>query len=95
MPGPSFHLSAGLFADVANDWLVHVVEADLRNANVFYVGSYPYDEEAHPLHPDAPSISGVWDGTAPGARQISERQKRYAQYTSITLVEPIYQMLHA
>ena len=88
-------LSAGLFADVANNWLIHVVEADPRSHGVFYLGAYPYGQDGTPLHPDAPAIVAVWDGSQPGARQISERQKRFAHFTSTTLFEPVYERLHA
>ncbi|WP_155847874.1 hypothetical protein [Asticcacaulis benevestitus] len=88
-------LSAGLFADVANNWLILVVEADPRNAGVFYLGAYPYAQDGTPLHPDAPAVLTVWDRSAPGARQISERQKRFAHYTTTTLFEPVYELRHA
>lgn len=95
MQNSKCHLSTGLFADVANNWLIHVVEADPRNHGVFYLGAYPYGQDGTPLHPDAPVIVAVWDSSAPGARQISERQKRFTHYTTTTLFEPVYELRHA
>lgn len=95
MQNSTCHLSTGLFADVANNWLIHVVEADPRNDGVFYLGAYPYGQDGTPLHPDAPVIVAVWDSSAPGARQISERQKRFTHYTTTTLFEPVYELRHA
>jgi hypothetical protein len=88
-------LAHGMFADVADDYRVHVVEADPRNAGVFYVGSYPYDQAGRPLHPDASKIETVWDRALPGARQISERQKRLAQFVTHAIFEPHSNLLHA
>lgn len=88
-------LTHGLFADVANDYRVHVVETDPRNTGVFYIGSYPYDQAGRPLHPEAPKIETLWDGTLPGARQISERQKRLAQFVTNAILEPHFNLLQA
>ena len=95
MQNAKCQLSAGLFADVANNWLIYVVEADPRSSSVFYLGAYPYGQDGTPLHPDAPAILAVWDRSQPSARQMSERQKRFAHYTSTTLFEPVYERLHA
>lgn len=95
MQNAGFTLCQGLFADVAGDWLIHVVEADMRNAGIFYIGSYPYDAEARPLHPNAPVVTNVWDHTAPGARQVSQRQKRIAQFVTMIIFEPVFGLLHA
>jgi len=84
-------LAAGLFADVADDWRVFVVEADARYVGVFYVGSYPYDSSGTPLHPEAPAIAGCWDGHLPGARQISERQKRFDGLIPTVHIEPLFE----
>ncbi len=95
MQNAGFVLCQGLFADVAGDWLIHVVEADARHAGVFYIGKYPYDVEGHALHPDAPAVAALWDHTAPGARQISQRQKRVAQFITAAIFEPVFGLLHA
>jgi hypothetical protein len=88
-------LHPGLFADVDGDWRILVIEADPHRDGVFYLGSYPYDAEGHPLHPQAPTILNVWDPASSGARQISERQKRLANVTVTTLVEPLAVKRHA
>ncbi len=95
MQNADFALCQGLFADVAGDWLIHVVEADPRHAGVFYIGNYPYDAEARPLHPDAPAVANVWDHTTPGAREVSQRQKRIAQFVTTAIFEPVFGLLHA
>jgi hypothetical protein len=95
MQSANWNLSAGLYAGVADDWRVLVVEADTRHPGVFYVGRYPYDEQGDALHPDAPLISAVWDRHSPGARQISEREKRFAHFMVTTLVEPAFAVRHA
>jgi len=88
-------LSPGLFAEVAVDWRILVVETDPRHAGVFYLGSYPYDADGYPLHPQAPDILSVWDPREVGARQISERQMRIANITVTTLIEPVFEKQHA
>ena len=88
-------IAPGMFADLVNDWRVFVVETDVHHAGVLYVGSYPYDENGRPLHPEAPHIAGTWDGTSPGTRQISERQRRHDRLTAAFHHEPVYQRLHA
>ena len=88
-------LTPGVFADVADDWRVFVVEADARYTGVLYIGSYPYDATGNALHPDAPAIAGTWDGKVPGARQISERQKRFDGLIPTFHFEPIFERLHA
>lgn len=95
MLNAGFTLCQGLFADVADDWFIHVVEADMRNAGVFYIGSYPYDAEGRPLHPNAPTVINVWHHTTPGARQVSQRQKRIAQFVTTVIFEPFFGLLHA
>ena len=95
MQNALYLLSPGKFADLSGDWRVHVVQSDPRHAGVFYIGSYPYDVEGNPLHPEAPEILSVWDAGATGARQISERQKRIAHLTTTTVVEPVFALRHA
>ena len=90
-----FTLCQGLFADVVGDWFIHVIEPDVRHAGVFYIGAYPYDAEGRPLHPEAPAIASVWDHTFPGARQVSQRQKRIAQFVTTAIFEPVFGLLHA
>ena len=91
----SMTLVPGMFADHANDWRVFVVEADARYAGVLYVGSYPYDVKGTPLHPDAPAIAGCWNSKLPGARQISERQKRFDGLIPTIHFEPMFQQQYA
>jgi hypothetical protein len=88
-------LKDGLYVDLVGDWRVHVVEADLQRTGVMYVGGYPYDGDGAPLHPDAPAIAEVWDSHTPGARQISDRQKRLAGFTPMTHFEPTLGRLYA
>ena len=88
-------ISLGMFADLTNDWRVHVVEADVHHAGIFYVGSYPYDQDGRPLHPDAPRIGETWDGSAPGARQISQRQKLHDRVATPFHYEPVFERMHA
>ncbi|MFT4077499.1 MAG: hypothetical protein QM647_18375 [Asticcacaulis sp.] len=95
MPSLPSLLTPGLFADVDGDWRILVIDADPRRDGVFYLGSYPYDPEGRPLHPQAPAILNVWNPASPGARQISDRQKRFANVTVTTLVEPVYEKRHA
>jgi len=82
-------LTKGMFADLDGDWRVYVVEADVHHPGVFYIGSFPYDETGSPLHPECPAIARTWDGKEPGARQISERQKRVAHYAPAVHFEPV------
>lgn len=84
-------LSQGMFADLANDWRVYIIEADAHHAGVLYVGPYPYDEDGTPLHPQCPEIAATWVGKAPGARQVSVRQKRIEQFTADCHFEPVLQ----
>jgi hypothetical protein len=91
----SIALFPGMFADVADDWRVFVIEADARHGGVVYVGSFPYDTTGLPLHPDAPAIVGCWDGKSPGARQISERQKRFDGLIPVVHFEPVFQQQYA
>lgn len=88
-------LTNGLFVDVKDDWRVLVVEADLQRPGVFYVGNYPYDAAGLALHPDAPAIVEVWDGQLPGARQVSDRQKRTDGFLARTMIAPILAWHHA
>lgn len=82
-------LSQGLFADTVDDWRVFVVHADTINRGVFYVGAYPYDLHGKALHPQAPAIATTWDGKTSGARQISERQKRFDSVMAPVHFEPV------
>jgi hypothetical protein len=95
MQNANWVLKAGLYATVIDDWRAQVIEADIRHPDVFYIGRYPYDEHGDTLHPDAPVIAEVWDRRSPGARQISEREKRFAHFMVATLIEPAYAVRHA
>jgi hypothetical protein len=95
MQNAQFNLTPGLFADVAGEWRILVVETDPYRAGVFYLGSYPYDADGHRLHPDTPALLNVWDKSEPGARQISERQKRIAHFMTTAIFEPAFGRFHA
>lgn len=95
MNGVAISLQCGLFAEVTDDWRILVVESDPRHVGVYYLGSYPYDADGHPLHSEAPAVLNVWDQTTPGARQISDRQKRIAHFTSSVIFEADLVRLHA
>jgi hypothetical protein len=95
MQNVNWVLTPGLYAGFIDDFCVHVVEPDRLRPGVFYIGRYPYDENANRLHPDAPHVAEVWDRQSPGARQISERQKRIAHLSAVTLVEPEFELRHA